>query len=87
VQRREAADERNQRRRDRESPQMMKPRNTAEPIQIMSVKEVARYLHVHPTTVYRLLHKRQIPAFKIGSEYRFERASIVRWTADKQAKI
>jgi hypothetical protein len=32
--------------------------------QIMTVKEVADYLRVHPITVYRLLRQRQLPAFK-----------------------
>jgi excisionase family DNA binding protein len=65
---------------------MTKPSNTAEPSQIMTVAEVAKYLQVHPTAVYKLLRKGKIPAFKIGSYYRFERAAIVKWMADVQAK-
>jgi len=32
----------------------------------MTVKEVAAYLRVHPTTVYKLLRKGEVPAFRIG---------------------
>jgi excisionase family DNA binding protein len=46
---------------------------------VMRLEEVAQYLHVHPTTVYRLLKNRSIPAFKVGSEWRFSRDSIERW--------
>ena len=34
---------------------------------IMTVTELADYLRVHPTTIYRQLKRRQLPAFKVGS--------------------
>jgi excisionase family DNA binding protein len=46
----------------------------------MTVKEIADYLRVHPTTVYRLAKSRQIPCFRIGIEYRFHLATIDAWT-------
>ena len=48
---------------------------------LLTVAELARYLRVHPTTIYRLLKKQQIPAFKVGSDWRFNLASIDRWRA------
>jgi excisionase family DNA binding protein len=46
---------------------------------MMTLEEVAQYLHVHPSTVYRLLKNRSIPAFKLGSDWRFNQESIERW--------
>jgi excisionase family DNA binding protein len=46
---------------------------------MMTLEEVAQYLHVHPSTVYRLLKNRSIPAFKVGSDWRFNQESIERW--------
>jgi excisionase family DNA binding protein len=46
---------------------------------IMTVMELADYLRVHPTTIYRLLKLGQLPAFKVGSEWRFTVESIDRW--------
>ena len=46
---------------------------------IMTVPEVARYLHLHATTVYKLLKNKDIPAFKLGSDWRFEKTEIDRW--------
>jgi excisionase family DNA binding protein len=66
---------------------MMKPRHAPSPGGIMTVAEVARYLQIHPATLYKLLRLHQIPAFKIGSDWRFEGAAVVKWTADKQAKV
>ena len=47
--------------------------------EVFTLEEVADYLKVHPSTVYRLVKKSQIPAFKIGSDWRFNSDSIQRW--------
>ena len=46
---------------------------------IMTVKELADYLKVHASTVYRQLKLGQLPAFKIGSDWRFNVEAIDRW--------
>lgn len=46
---------------------------------IMTLEEVASYLRVHPSTVYRMAKTHSIPAFKIGSDWRFNRESIDGW--------
>lgn len=46
---------------------------------IMTLEEVAGYLRVHPSTVYRMVKSHSIPAFKIGSDWRFNRESIDVW--------
>lgn len=46
---------------------------------IMTLEEVASYLRVHPSTVYRMAKNHAIPAFKIGSDWRFNRESIDGW--------
>ena len=38
--------------------------------QIMTTKEVAKYLGVHEMTVYRWLKKGVLPGFKIGGRWR-----------------
>jgi excisionase family DNA binding protein len=46
---------------------------------VFTVEEVARYLHVHPSTIYRLLRQKELPAFKVGSDWRFNIESIDKW--------
>jgi excisionase family DNA binding protein len=46
---------------------------------VMTVKELSDYLKVHPSTVYRQLKRGQLPAFKVGSDWRFNVESIDRW--------
>lgn len=50
----------------------------------MTVREVAKYLRVHPTTIYRLLKRRQIPAFQIGSDWRFSIEQLDKWRYEMQ---
>jgi excisionase family DNA binding protein len=45
----------------------------------MTVREVSGYLQVHPSTIYRLLKHNQIPAFHIGSDWRFNIEAIDSW--------
>ena len=41
--------------------------------------EVAKHLKVHPSTVYRMAKRGELPGFKIGSDWRFDRAQIDEW--------
>ncbi len=54
----------------------MKPDSDAMPSPIMTIRELAQYLRVHQATLYKLIHRGQIPFFKIGSDYRFNRETI-----------
>jgi excisionase family DNA binding protein len=51
----------------------------------MTVREVSDYLRVHPATIYRLLKRNQIPAFRVGADWRFEIKAIDRWRKEQQA--
>ena len=51
---------------------------------VLTLEEVASYLRVHPSTIYRLLRKRQLPAFKLGSDWRFNLESIDQWSAQAE---
>jgi excisionase family DNA binding protein len=64
----------------------MKPSRVGTPSQIMTLAEVATHLRVHKTTIYRLIHGRQLPVFKIGSDYRFDREAIEKWMVEQQSK-
>jgi excisionase family DNA binding protein len=47
--------------------------------EVLTLEEVADFLHVHSSTIYRLLKNRRIPAFKVGSDWRFNQESIEQW--------
>jgi excisionase family DNA binding protein len=61
----------------------MKSEDAAEtyagPVKLMTVREVSAYLQVHPVTIYRLLKRHELPAFQVGSEWRFNIEMIDSW--------
>ncbi len=48
---------------------------------VLTVQEVSSYLRVHSSTVYRMLKKNQLPAFRVGSDWRFTVEAIDKWRA------
>jgi excisionase family DNA binding protein len=54
---------------------------------VLTVREVAEYLRVHQTTIYRLLKEQKLPAFRVGSDWRFNREVIERWMIQEQKPI
>jgi excisionase family DNA binding protein len=46
---------------------------------VLTISEVAEVLRVHPTTIYRAVKRGELPAFKIGGNWRVSRASLELW--------
>ena len=57
--------------------------NKSDPI--MTTDEVAEYLGLHPLTVRRLARDGEIPAFKVGRQWRIKRDILDKWIADRSA--
>ncbi len=49
------------------------------PAKVLTVRDLSDYLRIHPSTIYRLLKKGQLPGFKVGSDWRFNIEAIDRW--------
>jgi excisionase family DNA binding protein len=47
---------------------------------LMTTKEVAAYLKCHTSTIYKLLRQSRLPAFKVGSDYRFDIVVLETWS-------
>lgn len=52
------------------------PRVEAEPVEILTLEETARYLRVSGQTVYNMIRDGRIKASKVGREWRFLRSDI-----------
>jgi excisionase family DNA binding protein len=52
---------------------------------LVTVEELAQYLRIHRRTVYRLLKRKDLPAVKVGHEWRFDLEVIDKWL-DNQNK-
>jgi excisionase family DNA binding protein len=46
---------------------------------VLTIGEVAEILRVHPTTIYRLVKRGDLPGFKIGGNWRINKASLDLW--------
>lgn len=51
--------------------------------ELMTVTETCRYLKITQRTLYRYLRNRQIPAFKLGKEWRFVCSDLEQWIRDR----
>ncbi len=54
-------------------------------IPYLTLAEVAAYLRVHPTTVYRLIRRQGLPCFRFGTrDYRFDPDAVDAWRRAQQ---
>ena len=47
--------------------------------ELLNVEEVAKVLHLHAMTVYRLVREGRLPGFKVGGRWRFHRSALEDW--------
>jgi len=57
----------------------LKKTNSERVNEVLTAGEVANYLRVSLSTIYRLLKSGDLPAFKIGSDWRFNRVHVEEW--------
>jgi excisionase family DNA binding protein len=53
--------------------------------EVLTLNEVAVYLRCHPSTIFRLIKRGELRAFKIG-DWRIHRSALDAWMAQK-AKV
>ena len=63
--------------------EMMAARGTSNPGELKTLDQVAQYLNVNKFTVYRLVIQKKIPAFKVGSQWRFKQDLLDEWLMSK----
>ena len=50
----------------------------------LTIEDVAKRFGVNVTTVYRLVRRGKLPAFKVGNQWRFSEARLLEWVADRE---
>lgn len=51
---------------------------------ILTLKEVAKYLKLAEKTAYRLAADRRLPGFKVGGSWRFKKDDIEVWITEQK---
>ena len=54
------------------------------PAVLITLEEVARYLRLHNSTIYRLARAGIIPGVKIGGQWRFNQERVDKWLAQQE---
>lgn len=65
------------------------PRDYAEMVtesDVMNAVDAAAFLGVHVETLRKLARRNEIPCFKIGRDWRFRQAALVRWADGQRSK-
>lgn len=55
--------------------------------EFLTAEEVAEYLRLPLSTVYKLVQEKRLPGFKVGKHWRFRKDSIEKWIKDQESKI
>lgn len=52
----------------------------------LTTEEVLGYLKVNPRTIYRLIRTGELPAIRVGRQWRFRRSDLTEWL-DRQRSM
>ncbi len=50
----------------------------------LSLEEIAAYLGIKRDTVYKWINRRNMPAHKVGSLWKFRKEEVDRWVTERQ---
>jgi len=53
--------------------------NSTEPLKFLTVEETAELLQVSRRTLQRMIHRKDLPAFKVGGQWRIHENTLSKW--------
>jgi excisionase family DNA binding protein len=59
----------------------------AEDSEFMTADEVAVFLRIPLSTVYKLTQDQKLPAFRVGKHWRYKKSSIREWIDHNEQKV
>lgn len=57
------------------------------PENYISLEEAAEYLGVKPSTVRTWIKEKEMPAYRVGRQWKFKRSEIDKWVASGKSAI
>ena len=55
--------------------------------EILTIRQLAEYLMVSEKTVYRMLDRNELPAVRVGAQWRFRKQDIDSWLTDEVRRV
>jgi excisionase family DNA binding protein len=52
-------------------------------MKVLTLRDAAEFLNCHPSTLYRLAKRGEIPAFRLGGTWRFAQLHLIEWMRDQ----
>ena len=69
------------------TPQPEKPKRTIHwDDELMTTRQLMEFLSLSRTKIWELVNKEQLPAFKIGGDYRYRRTEVIEWLEKYRVK-
>lgn len=62
-------------------------KQTDNPIKLLTLAEAAEILKISKRTLHRMIQNRQIPAFKVGSQWRLLESRFREWVQEEENLI
>src|ERR1044072_9286695 len=53
--------------------------NITEPLKFLTVEETAELLQVYRRTLQRMIHRKDLPAFKVGGQWSIHEHALAKW--------
>jgi len=58
--------------------------NTQEEFRLLTLEAAAEILQVSKRTLMRMIQKREVPAFKVGGQWRIRESQFRKWVENKE---
>jgi excisionase family DNA binding protein len=58
--------------------------NSLETLRLLTLPQAAALLHVSVRTLHRMIHKQELPAFKVGGQWRLRESQLTEWIERQQ---
>lgn len=53
--------------------------DSIETLRLLTLPQAAKLLHVSIRTLHRMIHKQELPAFKVGGQWRLHESRLTEW--------
>jgi excisionase family DNA binding protein len=56
-------------------------------LKFLTLAEAATILQVSKRTILRMIQKKEVPALKVGGQWRFRESQLKRWAEEKESLV
>ena len=61
--------------------------DTLDGLRLLTLPEAAALLHVSTRTLQRMIRRKDLPAFKVGGQWRVRESQLTRWIEGREDRV